>query len=305
MQEQHRPTLARVANSGWDQRLHLFRAGDEVDTAALVTARYVVIIDTMATPELSAEIVALLHPWLEERPLLVVNTHADYDHCWGNATFATPDGTAPAPIIAHEQARERLRSAETQAYLAERQQQDARFAQVRLVEPTITFSERLRIDGGDLTLELFPTPGHTEDHISIWIPELRLLLAGDAAEHPFPSVEQAKALPTLRASLERMAALHPAQVIPCHGGTTDAGLLARNLAYFAEVERLATLALEEKRVPADWREREDLPELLGLPYAAALRLAGADEERVSVVYRDFHLAALRATLAHIMAAGKR
>jgi glyoxylase-like metal-dependent hydrolase (beta-lactamase superfamily II) len=305
MQEKPGKSLSIIENSGWDQRLHLFRAGTEVDTAALVTQRYVVLIDTMATPELAAEIVGTMRPWLEGRQLLVVNTHADYDHCWGNAIFASPGGAYPAPILAHAQARARLRSAEAQASLAERQQQDTRFAQVRLVEPTITFTERLRIEGGDLTLELLPTPGHTEDHISIWIPELRLLLAGDAAEHPFPSVGQAETLPALRASLERLAGLHPAQVIPCHGGTTDTALLTRNLTYFAEVERQAALALGADRVPADWRERADMPELIGMPYEEALRLVGADEAPTSEFYRDAHLAAVRATLAHLLAAGQR
>ncbi len=259
----------------------------------------------MATPELAAEIMVIMRPWLEGRQLLVINTHADYDHCWGNAIFASPGGAYPAPIIAHEQARVRLRSAEARASLAERQQQDPRFAQVRLVEPTMTFTEHLRIDGRDLSLELLPTPGHTEDHLSIWIPELRLLLAGDAAEQPFPYVEEAATLPTLRASLERLAELHPAQVIPCHGGTTDTALLARNLAYFVEVERQAALALEAGLIPADWRERAEMPELIGLPYAGALQLVGSKEESTPSFYRDFHLAAVRATLAHLMAAGKR
>jgi glyoxylase-like metal-dependent hydrolase (beta-lactamase superfamily II) len=305
MQEKPGKSLSLIENSGWDQRLHLFRAGAEVDTAALITQRYLVLIDTMATPELAAEIMTTMRPWLEGRQLLVINTHADYDHCWGNATFASPGGAYPAPIIAHEQAGARLRSAEAQASLAKRQQQDTRFAQVQLVEPTITFTESLHVNGGDLTLELLPTPGHTEDHLSIWIPELRLLLAGDAAEQPFPHVEEAATLPTLLASLERMAGLHPAQVIPCHGGTTDAALLERNLAYFAEVERRAALALKAGLIPADWRERGEIPELMSLPYTEALRLVGADEASTPAFYQDFHLAAVRATLGHLMVAGKR
>ncbi|HZJ49394.1 MAG TPA: MBL fold metallo-hydrolase [Actinomycetota bacterium] len=52
----------------------------------------------------------------------------------------------------------------------------------------MTFAGPFRIDGGDLRLDLVETPGHTEDHVSVWIPQLRLLLAGDAVEHPFPHV---------------------------------------------------------------------------------------------------------------------
>ncbi len=301
METQDNTRLAEVANTGWDERLRLFRAGNEVDTSVLVTQRYVVVVDTMATPELAAAIVESVRPALIGRHLLVINTHADYDHCWGNATFAAPGGLYPAPIIAHEQAKQRLRSEEARESLTKRQQAEARFANVRLVEPTITFTSDLQIDGGDLTLALIPTPGHTEDHISVWIPELRLLLAGDAAEQPFPFVEDAAALPILRHSLATLAALDAAVVIPCHGGTTDPGLVTRNIAYFDALERRLRSALASGLVPPDWRAREDLPTLIGLPFEEAVQQAGAKPEDVSNFYRGFHLAAVRATLANLQA----
>ena len=293
--------LSEVPSAGWDRRLHVFRADNEVDTCALVTERYVVLIDTMATPELAAGIVEAVSVELAGRQLLVVNTHADWDHSWGNATFEAPGGPYLAPIVGHVKTAERLRGDEARRYLAERQRNEARFAHVRLVPPTITFEGTLRIEGGDLTLELIPTPGHTEDHVSVWVPELRLLLAGDAAEHPFPYVERPEGLPELRRSLQRLAALEPAMVIPCHGGTTDPGLLARNLAYFDELERRGRALLETGQAPDDWERREDLPALLGLPYEDAVRRAGADPATVPAFYRGFHVAAARATVAGLMA----
>jgi glyoxylase-like metal-dependent hydrolase (beta-lactamase superfamily II) len=300
--ENRQPRLTEIPNSGWDERLRLFRAGQEVDTSVLITRRYVVIIDTMATPELAAAILEAARPSLEGRQLLVVNTHADYDHCWGNAVFATPGGVHPAPIIAHERARERLRSAEARERLQQRQQKEPRFANVRLVAPTITFTDNLLIDGGDLTLELISTPGHTPDHIAIWVPELRLLLAGDAAEQPFPYVEEAEALPILRQSLERLVALNAATVIPCHGGTTDPALLARNIAYFDAVEQHARSALAAGRAAPDWQERADIAEMVGFPFEQALKELGADPAySEDDMYRNFHHAALRATLANLRA----
>src|SRR5262249_33287605 len=152
----------------------------------------------------------------------------------------------------------RWQSAEERQYLAQRQQAEPRFANVRLVAPTITFTDGLRIDGGDLTLELLPTPGHAVDHICVWVPELRLLMAGDSAELPFPYVKEAETLPILRRSLERLVALNAATVIPCHGGTTDPALLTSNITYFDEVERRVRGALASGGVPTDWREREDI-----------------------------------------------
>jgi len=293
--------VSEVSLDGVDRRLRMFRAGHEVDTFVLLTRRYAVVVDTMSTPDEMTAVMDLVRDDLPGRRLLVVNTHADYDHAWGNAVFATPDGAYPAPIIAHQRAAERLRDPETERYLRERQQAEPRFAAVRLVPPTVTFSDRLRIDGGDLTLELIPTPGHTDDHVAVWIPELRLLLAGDAAEQPIPYVNAPSDLPTLRASIRLLAALDPATVIPCHGGTTDPGLLARNLAYVDLLDRMVGGAVAEGRVPPDWATREDLPGALGLPYEEALRAVDIDPATVPEpdFYRASHLRAVRAVLANL------
>ncbi|HEU5198766.1 MAG TPA: MBL fold metallo-hydrolase [Ktedonobacterales bacterium] len=293
--------LIEVPNGGWDERVRLFRGGQEVDTCVVVTRRCLIVVDTMATPELAAAIMEAVSDALAGRQLLVINTHADYDHCWGNAVFESPGGRYPAPILAHDLARKRMRSEEARQSLARRQQEHQRFANVRLVEPTITCSDAMTIDGGDLTLELLPTPGHTEDHLSIWIPELKLLLAGDAAEHPFPYVEEAATLPILLNSLERLANLHPDRVIPCHGGPSDAALISRNLAYFAEAERRVRSALASGLVPSDWRERDDVPELINFSFEEGVQIAGGPSAGVPAFYRGFHLAALRATLTNVQA----
>lgn len=282
-----------VVAGPWDARLRIFRAGETVTTFALITDRFVVIIDTMDTPERAACILAAVAPEVASRQLLVINTHADWDHCWGNAVFAHRG----CPIIGHARASARLQSATEQVVLAEKQHQDARYANVRLVAPTITFTDGLQIAGGDLTIALIPTPGHTPDHIAVWVPELRLLLAGDAAEHPFPYIDDPQALPVLFASLHHMAALHPMQVIPCHGGTTDPELIARNLAYFAAIAAHADAALAVADGAAPWRQQDDVPVFIGFPYAAALHAAQADPTTTPAFYRDFHDKAVRTVLA--------
>jgi glyoxylase-like metal-dependent hydrolase (beta-lactamase superfamily II) len=281
----------------WDPRLHVLRAGDEVDTAVLVTARYFVVVDTMSTPHDARAALALVREHAASRAALVINTHSDDDHAWGNQIYAIPDGDLPAPIIGHALGPARLTSAGARALLAQRQREHPRFAGIRLTPPNITFPDSLQIDSGDLTLDLVHTPGHTPDHISAWVPELRLLLAGDAAEYPFPHVPDGASLPVLRASLQRMAALQPAMVIPCHGGTTAPDLLARNAAYFDLVEARARDALEHQRLPGDWQERDDIADLVGLPYATALAAAEADPTTTPAFYERFHRDAVRATLA--------
>ncbi len=148
-----------------------------------------------------------------------------------------------------------------------------RFGEVALVPPTLLFEERLRIDGGDLTLELFLTPGHAADHIAIYIPEIGTLLAGDAAELPFPFVESAATLPQLRDSLARMAALEPRVALYCHApGVSSPQLLHDNIAYFDKVEQRCRAALAAG-APAPPAEGADLEALVGFRLPRPSRLA--------------------------------
>jgi len=288
--------LTEIHHDQLDPHIHIFRAGQEVDCFVLVTRRYIILIDTMATPELACEMIQTVQPLLKDRQLLVINTHADYDHCWGNSIFASPGGLFPAPIIGHERMLKRLRSEQMTTYLHEQQQADGRFANVHLVEPTITFTDSMCIDGGDLTLELLPTPGHTEDHISIWLPQLRVLLAGDAAEHPIPEVWDAASLPTLRASLAQLIVLNPVQVLPCHGGTTSPDILTQNLAYFSTLENQIRHIITTAQVPPHWQTDENLPTLLNLSYEKVVPAREDLSDEMKVFYHQSHLKAVRAML---------
>ena len=291
--------VVEVPSRGWDARVRVFFSRDEVETFVLTTQRYLIVVDTGTTPTVSAGIMDLVKDDLAGRRLLVVNTHADYDHAWGNATFAD-DGAYPAPIIATRLARDRLLGQESRDRLERMRQQDETLNEVRLVPPTLTFEGDFQIDGGDLTVQLLATPGHTPDHVSIWIPELNLVLAGDAAEFPFPWIDTPADVPLLRDSLRRLVALEPFMVLPCHGETTTPDLLTNNLAYFDELESRILNAPEIAELPEDWATSDDLPDLIGFPYEDALALVGAAPDSVSDTYRRFHLLATRSMVTWLL-----
>ncbi|MFC4456147.1 MBL fold metallo-hydrolase [Deinococcus sonorensis] len=282
-----------------DARIRIFQAGDEVTTFAVMTQRFAMLIDTMATPALMRQVLGRVQPALDGRPVLVINTHADWDHVYGNRVFA-PDGDHPALIIGHALTGDRLRSPAARERLEAQQAEDNRFAEVTLVPPDLVFTDTLTLHGGDLTLELVPTPGHTPDHCSVWIPELGTLLAGDAAEFPFPSVRGGATLAQVRASLQHLQSFHATVVLPCHGGTTGPELLEQNLAYFRRLR--AELASEP-----GFADRAALTELAlppGLTYRAVLQDLGTTPERVPAFYRGFHLEAVQATLEELRSEGR-
>ena len=135
-------------------------------------------------------------------------------------------------------------------------------------------------------------PGHTPDHCSVWILKISTLLAGDAAEFPFPSVRGGATLGQVRASLHYLKTFNPSVVLPCHGGTTGPDLLDQNLAYFSRLRDLVKAeaplghgsALTEAALPSP------------LKYEAILEGLGTIPERVPAFYRGFHLDAVRATV---------
>ena len=252
------PIINEVATP--DPRVRMFRSDPEVDCFAVITKRYVVVIDTFGTPEEALQMMEMLEPELQRRQLLVVNTHQHYDHAWGNAIFE-PDGRYPAPILAYHKSMDELPEARRKL---EQKQTDPRFSNVKIVAPTLTFSHRLTIHGGDLTLELIPAPGHCEDQVIVWIPEIKTLLAADALEFPFPYAANPSDLPVLLNTMREMKTLGAEVILPCHGGIHGPDLIDRNLEYFA-------------RLKTEQTSFED----------AVLRL-GLKPETVSDFYREFH-----------------
>jgi glyoxylase-like metal-dependent hydrolase (beta-lactamase superfamily II) len=299
--EGERDRVWLVENGGWDDRVLVCRCGATVDAHIVVTERYVVLIDTLINPRTAAAMLDIARERLTgSRQLLVVNTHADWDHCWGNQLFAGADAVYPAPIIATRRCAEQFRSPEAAPLLQQMQEREpGRFDEVRHAPPTILFEERLAIDGGDLTLELFATPGHSPDHASVYLPEIGMLLAGDAAEAPFPFARSADTLPELRASLARMAELNPTAALYCHAPVTAGPALLRdNIAYFDTLEERCRAALA-RGVPSALAEDADVEALVAFPFAEALPASIRPEDLGDWNYARGHQAAIRMMLAGV------
>ncbi len=290
-----------------DERVRVFRRAftemEEyvemtVDAYAVISKRYVVICDTLLSPTDMQPIMEWVSDaLLAGRQLLVVNSHADWDHCWGNSYFS-----ASAPIIAHELCQERMRSEEAKRELADFQDRYyALFDDVELTPPTLTFTDSLTISGGDLTLELFSAPGHSADHIAAWIPELRLLLAFDAVEFPLPLIDNAESVGEMFTTLERFLALQPENVLCSHGNRSDPGLVNRNLAYLREIE-IRCRTLLSTHYPTD-EELEQAPELIGFPFSEVI--ANIAEAVDTAFYSEAHAANVRAIMNWLLEEERR
>lgn len=295
----HTEELQLLPNQGWDERILICRNGELVQTFIVVTQRFVVLIDTLINPTTALRMVEYARAYIEAgRTLLVINTHADYDHAWGNQLFAGPDARFPVPVIGSRHCAERLRDGEEASLLTEMQTAEPEiFGEVQLTPPSVCFEGQLTIDGGDLTLHLLPTPGHTDDHIAIYIPEISMLLAGDAAELPYPAARTLDGLPVMRASLAELASLCAETVLYCHA-PVDAGpqLLLDNIAYFDALERACRsyLTTHPSSTPPD---DADLIQLTGCRYEDVTPQFGPWRDVDAHFRTEDHAAQLRMMLA--------
>ena len=105
------------------------------------------------------------------------------------------------------------------------------------------------VEAGELRLQVVSTPGHSPDHICLWHAESRTLFGGDllvdGATVVVPGTRGGN-LNDYLASLHRVAALAPAQVLPAHGPIIDRplALIDRYLAHRHDRERQVLAAID-------------------------------------------------------------
>jgi glyoxylase-like metal-dependent hydrolase (beta-lactamase superfamily II) len=281
-----------------DPRVRVFRrslqeidelAGMEVDAYVVLGETYVTILDTLVCPADMAALMLLIEPEIGNRQLLCVNSHADWDHTWGNSYFRGP---RRIPILGHEAGLQRVNSPEARQELAEYQARSPLFREVQSVPPTLTFQTRLTIHDGAMTIELLHAPGHCRDHLVAWLPHLSLLLTFDTIEEPLPCIEERADAPLLISTLERLEGLHAHYVLCSHSKTATPVLIQENLAYLREIVQRSRLLLARQR-PTE-AECEQAAKLIGYPFDKVV--AQAREAFPGTFYRLAHEENARALL---------
>ncbi len=93
----------------------------------------------------------------------------------------------------------------------------------RIAPPSVQIAERTRIEVAGVTLDLIPTPGDiASSHLMVWMPEARVLFAGDILGGTFPYVETSRFEldrdpKGFVESLDLALELEPEYVVPGHG----------------------------------------------------------------------------------------
>jgi glyoxylase-like metal-dependent hydrolase (beta-lactamase superfamily II) len=175
--------------------------------AVIFGERRALVIDVCLTPEEGTQVADFVRE-KDHQPDRVLLTHGHSDHVLGGEAFRRAEvfASIKTPAVT----RDHLKGYAQNKGLA----YEALLKQA--LAPTVMFSGELTIDLGDRQLCVFPTPGHSTDHHSIYIESERLLIAGDAVVTAIiPAIFEDSR--KLEASLRLLQTLDMEVLIPGHG----------------------------------------------------------------------------------------
>lgn len=161
----------------------------------------------------------------------LVNTHHHGDHTFGNDVFGA------VTIVAHHAARTEM--AESGLGLTSLWPQ-VDWGQVRLALPTLTFAGRLTLHVGDRPAELIHVgPAHTTNDVVVWLPEDRVLFAGDVAMSGVTPFNLMGSVTGALRAVDQLRRLGPRTIVCGHGPVTGPEVLDQTAEYLEWIQRLA------------------------------------------------------------------
>ena len=232
----------------------------------VVTKDGVLVIDALGSPALARELLAEIRRITPAPVRYVVLTHYHADHIYGLQAFKD----AGATVIAHQAGREYLNS-ETAALRLQTSRVElapAVDAQTRLVPADRWIDGRTTLQLGGLDFVLQPAgPAHTPEDLVVWVPQLKLLFAGDLVfRGRIPFVGQADSGRWITA-LDTLLAFDARIIVPGHGPASasaraDLELTRDYLAYLRKTMGEAARNMdpfEEAYARTDWSRFDKLP----------------------------------------------
>lgn len=191
-----------------------------------------VVVDTLATERRARRLRAGVDTVAPGPHRVVVNTHHHGDHVFGNHVFG--EGV---PIIAHENARREM----TETGLAlTGLWPEVDWGDVRVTPPSITFTDRLTVHIGHRRAELVHLgPAHTTNDVVVWLPEERILFAGDlvlSGAAPFTLMGSVAGSLSVLTRLREFGA----ETVVCgHGPLAGPEVIDETVHYLRWIQRLA------------------------------------------------------------------
>lgn len=253
------------------------------NVSVLRTDDGLVLVDT-GSPFAASTIHRVVREWDTSRLHTAIYTHGHIDHVFGTAPFeeeATGAGDPAVRVIGHTDIAARfdryVSCAGYNAVINQRQFQAPGLTwPTEYRRPDTTYRDRLDVNVGGLDLELHHARGETDDATWVWVPERRVLCAGDLVIWCAPNAGNPQKVQRYAAdwatALRAMAALGAEVLLPGHGlpvrGAESVRAVLSDTATLLEVLHDRTLAMmnEGARLDDIVHEVRAPAELLAKPY---------------------------------------
>jgi cyclase len=246
-----------------------------INNAGAVTAgdgSEAVVVDTCATYERTTRFLAAVSGATGDAPITVaVNTHQHGDHTYGNSVLP-----AQTVLVGQRLMRAGLLADTLIEGCPPLWEPVPDWGPVTKRVPSIAVDERLTIHAGDRAIEVAHPgyPAHTTGDLVAWVPDARVLFAGDLLFHGLTPLVFMGSVAGARRALEWLASFQPDVVVPGHGPLAEAPSLPAVLddhdRYYRFIEAVAAEGMAAGATPLEAARGCDLGEFA----------AWADSERL-------------------------
>jgi cyclase len=251
------------------------------------------LVDTLFDLRLTAEMLAQMRAATPAGGHIatVVNTHANGDHCYGNALLDGSEIIATARCAAEmlqlppAGMAALLRSADSlgaAGQFVQRIFSSFSFEDVPLAPPTRTFERQLDLQVGGHPVSLLEVgPAHTDGDAVVWLADEGIVFTGDILFHGGHPIVWSGPVANWIAACDRVLALHPTVVVPGHGPLATPAALVDLKGYFELLTREAMTRFDGGMTPLEAARDIDLGPYAG--WSEAERVVA----NVHALYRDF------------------
>lgn len=221
-----------------------------INSGLIVGDDRALVIDTRSFHEWGMELLEAVRE-VTDKELVVVNTHAHYDHCFGNSAFRD------SQIYAHVGAADDLRrTAEHQReqvvehlLATDRPEMAEQISRTEIVVPFYLVEEDTELDlGGRSVWLLYAGRAHTDHDLAVAVPDAHVVFAGDLIEEGAdPMMEDAypqEWATTLRTLLAKPAAELADIWVPGHGDVVDRQFVEQQSAQLAQLAERFTEVID-------------------------------------------------------------
>lgn len=204
-------TFARLGEGAY-----AYTAEGDPNTGVIIGDDAVMVIDTQATPYMAQRVVEKIREVTDKPIKYIVLTHYHAVRVLG------ADGYQADNIIASRLTHEMIKERGQEDYDSELGRFPRLFLGAEtipgLTRPNIVFDDRITVDLGNQPVEIrSPGKGHTQGDTIAWLPEQKVLYAGDLVEYGATPYTGDAHLTDWPATLDALRALKPEKLVPGRG----------------------------------------------------------------------------------------